>query len=285
MDVPLYKTQEGETPLVVISVHERGHIPVELHDRNGKPLGINDPADLDRHIAVDLGAGEVTTLLAQATNAHVFRVTHSRLVADVNRFQGELECIAPRADGTDIPLSKGLSDEQRSDRLARFYFPVLNRMKEFVADLARQHGCEPFVISMHSYARTQRENPTPKSEDICVFGYPEFGTSPKLEKFVRQLRADNPELTIGNNRPFSAKTPALQTADDDYRMACPVTYYNVIERNNVFNHFCLEICQDLLQTEDAQRTMAAKVVRALEGLCVLPPSPLDPDRAAPMEFA
>jgi hypothetical protein len=53
-------------------------------------------------------------------------------------------------------------------------------------------------------------------------------------------------------------------------MACPVTFYNVIERNNVFNHFCLEICQDLLRTEAAQRQMARDVARALEGVCTLP---------------
>jgi len=87
MDVPLYTIQKGATPLVLISVHEGRHIPEELHDRTGKPLGINDPADLDRHIAFDLAAGEVTTLLAQAKEAHVFRVTHSRLVVDVNRFR------------------------------------------------------------------------------------------------------------------------------------------------------------------------------------------------------
>src|SRR3954470_8973708 len=225
MNVPLYTTQEGRTPLVLISVHEGRHIPAELHDRNGHPLGINDPSDLDRHIAVDLGAGEVTTLLADATEAHVFRVTHSRLVADVNRFEDELECIAPRADGTEIPLNKALTDEQRTARLTRFYFPVLRGLNEFVADVVRKTGSEPFVITMHSYARTQKEKPTPKSEDICVFGYPEFGTAPKLEKLVQQLRRDNPELTIGNNRPFSAKTPGLQTSEDDYRMACPVTFY------------------------------------------------------------
>jgi predicted N-formylglutamate amidohydrolase len=283
--VPLYTIQEGQTPLVLISVHEGRYIPEELHDGNGKPLGIDDPADLERHIAVDLGAGELTTLLAEATGAHVFRLTHSRLVADVNRFQDELECVAPQADGTEIPLNKTLTDEQRTARLRRFYFPALDAMKEFVAEVARKAGCEPFVISMHSYARTQREKPTPKSEDICVFGYPEFGRSPNLEKFVEHLRSDNPDLTIGNNQPFSAKTPGLETPDDDSRMACPVTFYNVIERNNVFNHFCLEICQDLLQTEDAQRRMAAKVRRALEGVCALPAGFVSGNRTAPMELA
>jgi predicted N-formylglutamate amidohydrolase len=273
MGVPLYTTQEGRTPLVLISVHEGKHIPEELLDRDGRPLGINDPSDLDRHIAVDLGIGEVTTFLADAVKAHVFRVTHSRLVADLNRFEDELECIAPRADGTEIPLNKALTDEQRTARLARFYFPALKALNEFIADVARKAGSEPFVISMHSYARTQKENPTPKREDICVFGYPEFGTSPNLEKFLQQLRFQTPQLVVGNNRPFSARTPALQTSEGDFRMACPVTFFNVVERDNIFNHFTLEVCQDLLQTAGAQRRVAERLSNALAAVIRVPAVP------------
>src|ERR1700712_5304708 len=85
--VPLYKIQEGPNPLVLISVHEGRHIPERLHDGNGRPLGISDPSDLDRHIALDLGAGELTTLLAEATKASVFRVTHPRLVAGPHPYE------------------------------------------------------------------------------------------------------------------------------------------------------------------------------------------------------
>jgi predicted N-formylglutamate amidohydrolase len=270
VQLPLYTMRNGRSPLVLISVHEGRHVPDKLHDRDGNPLGIKDPADLQRHIAVDLGAGELTGLLADATEAYSFALTHSRLVADVNRFGDELDCVAPQADGTEIPLNKGLSEEQRAARLAEFYFPVLEGMNAFVADVARDLGSEPFVISMHSYARTQRENPAPKREDICVFGYPEFGKSPKLETFVQKLRADSPGLFVGNNKPFSAKTPTLRTPENDIRMACPVTFYNVVERGNVFNHFVLEICQDLLQSADDRRKMAERISRALGAVIPLP---------------
>jgi predicted N-formylglutamate amidohydrolase len=146
-------------------------------------------------------------------------------------------------------------------------------LTSFVAGVARKAGTEPFVISMHSYARTQKTNPVPKPEEICVFGYPEFGTSPKLEQFVQTLRAQNPQLVIGNNRPFSARTPGLQTAEGDYRMACPVTYFNVVQRNNVLNHFSLEICQDFLQTSDARRTITERLSNALVAAVPLPALP------------
>src|SRR4051795_1467459 len=97
--VPLYRIQEGHSPLLLISVHEGRHIPEQLHDESGRPLGIHDSSDLDRHIALDLGVGELTTYLADLTKAYVFRVTHSRLVADVNRYDNVVECIAPVADG------------------------------------------------------------------------------------------------------------------------------------------------------------------------------------------
>jgi predicted N-formylglutamate amidohydrolase len=190
-------------------------------------------------------------------------VTHSRLVADLNRYDDELECISPSADGTEIPLNGRLTKQERALRLDEFYFPVLKALNAFVAELALTLGSEPFVISMHSYARIQKQNPEPKEEDVCAFGYPEFGTSPNLENFVRRLRADNPRLVIGNNRPFSARTPGLQTSEGDHRLACPVTFQNVVQRNNVFNHFCLEICQDLLETPASQQTMAKQVRNAL----------------------
>ncbi|WP_175345386.1 N-formylglutamate amidohydrolase, partial [Bradyrhizobium sp. ORS 375] len=174
MGVPLYMIEPGIAPLVLISVHEGRHIPQRLHDEHGHPLGISDQADLDRHIAVDLGAGEMTKLLAKATKASVFRVTHSRLVVDLNRDSDELECIAPVADGTAIPLNKALTEQERVARLREFYFPVLKRLDQFMDDVAKELGSEPFVISMHSYARRQKENPEPKSEDVCVYGYPEF---------------------------------------------------------------------------------------------------------------
>jgi predicted N-formylglutamate amidohydrolase len=264
LTVPLYRIQEGQSPLLLISVHEGRQFPEKVRDGSGRPLGISDPSDLDRHIAVDLGVGELTTRIAELTSAYVFRVTHSRLVADLNRYDDEVECIAPAADGTDIPLNRLLTKQERSLRLDEFYFPVLKALNGFVTDVALRLGFEPFVISMHSYARIQKENPEPKKEDVCVFGYPEFGTSPNLENFVQHLRADNPRLVIGNNQPFSARTPGLATSEDDYRLACPVTFRNVIQRNNVFNHFCLEVCQDLLQTSAAQQHMANRVSDALD---------------------
>src|ERR1700710_2393935 len=185
---PLYETVKGESCLLLLSVHEGDYIPKSLHDADGCPLGVVNPADLDRHNAIDHGIREVTRLVATSTRAHVFRATHSRLVADINRFPDESDCVAPTADGTKIPMNGALDQKGREFRLAQYFHPAIEGLKKFVGELANENGSEPFVICMHSFARELAEAQHPKRHDVCVFGYPEFGPSPNVDAFVRILR-------------------------------------------------------------------------------------------------
>jgi predicted N-formylglutamate amidohydrolase len=261
---PLYETVRGDSCLLLLSVHEGDYIPDPLHDAQGRPLGIANPADLDRHIAIDHGIREVTRLIAASTRAHVFRATHSRLVADINRFPDEADCVAPTADGTEIPLNN-LDKTGRESRLAKYFHPAIDGLKEFIGDIATDKGSEPFVVCMHSFARTLSEDPEhPKKHDVCVFSYPEFGPIQTVEDFVRILRSQQPELLIGHDEPFSARTPGLKTRPGDKRMASPTSFYGVVERNNVANHFAIEICQDLLSDEAGRARMAKAIISALD---------------------
>jgi predicted N-formylglutamate amidohydrolase len=261
--VPLFEMVSSQGALLLVSVHEGDYIPPSLHDHLGRALGIGDPADLHRHIAIDHGIREVTRRVAASTRAHVFRATHSRLVADVNRFPDEADCVAPVADGTDIPMNKALDKAGRDARLASYYVPVIDGLKTFVQQVATHNSAEPFVVCMHSFARQLAKDDQPKRHDVCVFSYPEFGPLLRAAAFVRVLREQQPELVIGFNEPFSARTPGLSTAPDDTRLASPPSYYGVIERHNVQNHFALEICQDLIADEAGQNRMADIVTRAL----------------------
>jgi predicted N-formylglutamate amidohydrolase len=261
---PLYEMVKGQSCLLLLSVHEGDYIPQSLNDAQGRPLGIRDPADLDRHIMIDHGIREVTRLVAASTRAHVFRATHSRLVADINRFPDESDCVAPIADGTKIPMNIALDQKGREVRLAQYFHPAIEGLKRFVGELASENGSEPFVICMHSFARELAEAQHPKRHDVCVFGYPEFGSSPKVDAFVRVLRQQEPELMIGHDEPFSARTPGLSTPEGDKRLASPTSFHAVIERNNVLNHFALEICQDLISDATGKNRMAGAITKALD---------------------
>jgi predicted N-formylglutamate amidohydrolase len=169
---------------------------------------------------------------------------------------------APTA--TEIPLNRALDRRAREARLDKYFYPAVDALKHFVRGLAEENGSEPFVICMHSFARELAESRHPKRHDVCVFGYPEFGPSPKLEAFVRILRNQQPELTIGHDEPFSARTPGLSTPSDDKRLASPTSFYAVVERSNVLNHFALEICQDLISDDAGKTRMADTVMKALK---------------------
>jgi predicted N-formylglutamate amidohydrolase len=261
---PLYETVKGPSCLLLLSVHEGDYIPKSLNDAAGRPLGIANRADLERHIAIDHGIREVTRLIAASTRANVFRATHSRLVADINRFPDEPDCVAPTADGTDIPLNSALDRRGRETRLQKYFYPAIDALKQFVRELAEANGWEPFVICMHSFARELAESQGPKRHDVCVFGYPEFGPNPNVDAFVRILRNQQRALTIGHDEPFSARTPGLSTPDGDKRLASPTSFYAVVERRNVLNHFALEICQDLISDDAGKGRLADAVTRALD---------------------
>ena len=80
---------------------------------------------------------------------------------------------------------------------------------------------------------------------------------------MRVLRNQEPGLVVGHNEPFLARTPGLKTSPDDSRLASPPSFYGVIERNNVQNHFALEICQDLIGDAAGQSRLAGVITRAL----------------------
>jgi len=50
-------------------------------------------------------------------------------VADINRFPDETDCVAPTADGTDIPLNSALDKIAKEGRLAKYFHPAIDRLK------------------------------------------------------------------------------------------------------------------------------------------------------------
>jgi predicted N-formylglutamate amidohydrolase len=182
------------------------------------------------------------------------------LVVDLNRFEDEKECIPPEADGTAVPLNRELHDAGRKERLQRYFFPAHQAIERLIASVAERSGQEPFVVRLHSFARVLKEKPTePRTQDICVYNYPEFGPDLVFDQFLAILRAQNPSLNIGNNDPFSARSPGRRDAPGS---ASPVSYRHVLGRKNS-NTIALEIRQDLIQTAFEQSRFADIVANAL----------------------
>jgi predicted N-formylglutamate amidohydrolase len=259
-DIRLFEIIRGRAPLIILSVHAGRNIPAELHDRMGRPLGLSNLHDAERHISVDVGVDPVTRLLAEKLSANAFLSTHSRLVADLNRFEYEDESIPPIADCTEIPMNKALSTRGRQERLEQYFFPAHDAIDRLIDEVAAEHGKTPFVFRLHSFARTLLEKPEePRHQDICVYNYPEFGRDSLFETFLRTLRERNPSLDVGNNEPFSGRTPGFPDKD---RSPSPVSYRHLVQRNNQ-RTIAVEIRQDLIESSEGQQRYAGILADAL----------------------
>jgi hypothetical protein len=103
----------GDPGVLLLCDHASNRVPDDID------LGI-DPALLDRHIAIDIGAAPLTRALASALDAPAILATVSRLVIDLNREIGHGGLIPERSDGHTI---FGNVDLDPAERIARFHRP------------------------------------------------------------------------------------------------------------------------------------------------------------------
>ncbi|MCA3254618.1 MAG: N-formylglutamate amidohydrolase [Alphaproteobacteria bacterium] len=130
---------QGGAPVLLVSDHASNHVP------HGIDLGI-DPALLDEHIAVDLGAGDVTRAVAALLGAPALLGGVSRLVIDLNREPEAGGLIPAESDGRRIPGNAGLLESERDRRIALYHQPYHSRVEALI-DTHRP----ALVVSIHSF--------------------------------------------------------------------------------------------------------------------------------------
>ena len=93
---------DGAAPVVFLCDHASNRVPRAL-DSLGLP-----PAELERHIAWDIGAAAITRRLAAHFDAPAVLAGYSRLVIDCNRRLEDEQSILSLSDGTPIPGNRDL---------------------------------------------------------------------------------------------------------------------------------------------------------------------------------
>jgi len=186
----------GSSDMVLLCEHASRHIP-EAFDG----LGL-EAADLLRHIAWDIGAGQLARRLATALDAPAFLGTHSRLLIDLNRPLTSGSSIPERSEATDIPGNRALTDAERSRRAELFFTPYHDRIASHLAERERQ-GRTTHIVSIHSFTPVFLGKARPWHAGVL------FDRSvAKGQALVRALAADA-MLTIGVNQPYF-----IQRTDD-----------------------------------------------------------------------
>ena len=136
--------EHGASPIVLLCEHAANFIPARYGN-----LGL-PPAELQRHIAYDIGAAAVARLLAQRLDAALALAGYSRLLIDCNRPPEAPGLIPARSEATDIPGNRNLSAEQRAERDRLFFAPFRDRVAALL-DARLAAGRPTVLIGMHSF--------------------------------------------------------------------------------------------------------------------------------------
>lgn len=204
---------------------------------NGGDLGL-PAADMARHIAYDIGAAEVTRLLAERLNSPAILSNFSRLVIDPNRGEDDPTLLMKLYDGTIIPANAKADTAERERRLDLCYRPYHTAY----APLAARAGT--LILSIHSFTPQLRGRP-PRPWQIGVL----YADDTRLAiPLMKRLRAQ-PDLTVGDNEPYVGHLPGDAVDQHGLRHNRP----NVL----------IELRNDLIEDSDGQRLWADRLAPIL----------------------
>ena len=203
---------------------------------NGGDLGL-PRADMDRHIAYDIGAAGVALALGAALNSPVVLSNFSRLVIDPNRGLDDPTLLMRLYDGSIIPANRHADDlETRLTRCYRPYHAALGRL------MARPDAA---LLSVHSFTPQLRGRP-PRPWQIGVLSAADRRLADPL---LARLAAET-DLCVGDNAPYSGHLPGDAVDQHALRHGRP----NVL----------IELRNDLIATEADQRAWADRLAPLLD---------------------
>lgn len=227
----------ADSPFLLLGDHAGRLIPARLTD-----LGLSQ-AELDRHIAWDIGVASYGALLSEALNATFIRQRFSRLVIDCNRDPARADAFPEISDGTRIPGNQHLHLAERLARITDIAAPYHAAIAAELDDRAVR-GLTTTLISLHSF--TPRMNGFDRP---WRFGVLHAGDSPYSAAVLARLRAEFSEVSVGDNQPYTM---------DEVDFTVP---HHAGGRG--IDYLELEVRQDLVADATGQAEIAAIVARLL----------------------
>jgi predicted N-formylglutamate amidohydrolase len=225
------------SPFLLLGDHAGREIPRALQD-----LGLPD-AELDRHIAWDIGVAGYGAVLSQVLNATFIHQRFSRLVIDCNRDPARADAIPEVSDGAEIPGNRALTPAARQARVAEVAQPYHAAIAAEL-DARAERGLATTLISLHSF--------TPRMDGFdrpWRFGVLHADNSPYSAAVLARLRAEFGEAVVGDNQPYRM---------DEVDFTIP---HHAGGRG--LDYLELEVRQDLVAGASGQAEIAAIIARVL----------------------
>jgi predicted N-formylglutamate amidohydrolase len=234
---------ESIRPLLLVCDHASRLIPRSLGD-----LGL-DPAALDRHIAWDIGAAELTRRLALRMSATAVLAGYSRLVIDCNRQPGDPQSIVEVSDGTVIPGNRALKDTEQEARAEAIHWPYHHAI-DYAFSRLRRLGPEPVLLSIHTFTPSLAGED--RFWDIGVL----WNRDPRLAVPLMERLRRYQELAVGDNQPYSGREIAYTL--------------NLHAGSAGLAHAAVEIRQDHCESAAELDRWALLLADALEAILAFP---------------
>lgn len=232
---PVHVTNAGGAcPLLLIGDHAGRAIPRSLEG-----LGLT-PADMDTHIAWDIGVAGLGERLAARLDACFIRQTYSRLVVDCNRRPGAAAAMPQVSDGVTIPGNLGLDAEDIAARRAEIYQPYQDAI---ATELDRRAGRPTILVSLHSFTPVMQGFVRPWRMGVLHRGDSAF-SSRVLALLQRELGE-----VAGDNEPYR-----MDETDNTVPLHVDPRGLDYLE---------LEVRQDLIADAPGQDEVADLVARLL----------------------
>lgn len=229
--------RDGKSPFVLTAEHAGRSFPQRLGT-----LGVS-AADLDRHIAWDIGIAGVTRRLSELLDAPAVLQRYSRLVVDCNRWPTAEDFVTRFSEDTEIPGNVGLEAGQVESRAREIFHPYHDTISE-ILDARRDSGTDTVLVAMHSCTPVYHGVSRPWHIGVL------YDKDPRLGHILLELLSRDDEIYVGDNQPY------FLTSNKDY--AVPVH-----GEQRGLPHVEFEIRQDLIETEAGQETWANRVCGVL----------------------
>jgi predicted N-formylglutamate amidohydrolase len=220
----------GASPMLFTADHAGRLIPRALHN-----LGLA-PAELDRHIAWDIGIEATTSQLARLLDATAIFQTYSRLVIDCNRHPEVPNAFPQVSEATPIPGNRDLTPAEKLLRRREIFDPYHQQIE-------RLKGAKIY-IAMHSFTPVYLGVERPMQVAVL------YNRNPRLSRIMAQLLRREGDLAVAENLPY-------QVSDEtDYGVP-------VHAEGGGLDYLELEIRQDLIAGPQGQSAWAQRLARLL----------------------
>ena len=221
--------------IIILSDHAANTVPPQVA---GGDLGLT-AADMDRHIAYDIGAKGVSEHLGALLGAPVICSNFSRLVIDPNRGADDPTLLMRLYDGTIIPGNRHADEAELQHRLDLCYNPYHSEIARLIA--ART---APVLISVHSFTPQLRGRPK-RPWHIGILS----NDDRRLSDPILNLLHDQTDIVTGDNVPYGGHLAG-----------------DTMERHALdagLLHTLIEIRNDLIETPQGQENWATRLAPIL----------------------